>query len=248
MLNRLHRDTGRWIWNRAEEAPGIQSSIAEELVDRTVILVTTRFHGVVLNSLALINGRVAARLHVELIHCIDRNRSPYIAGVAIAAGANKRKTVDIHVRDRATAAGAVHNTGVRRRVAVGVVALHAGHQEGEVCRTALVNARDCRTRPSGSAARSTYRSPSSRRAWRCSTPPIAAAQSKHRCSGSKVRTHRQGKLKIGDFQRIDVDTLLIQRLKTLRCHSHFIDVVIQRSQVKFTGISCGSRKHRPRRR
>ena len=122
----------------AEESPGVEGRIAEELVHGSVILDAALLDAVVLNSLAFIDGGVSAGLHLELVDRIDRDGGPDVARVAIASGAHERNAVDIHRRDGAAAARSIDDSGVGGGVAGGVVALHARHQEREVGGAALV--------------------------------------------------------------------------------------------------------------
>ena len=97
-----------------------------------MVLVAALLDGVVLNALAFVDGGVAAGLNLELVDRIDRDRGPDVTRVAVAAGAHKGKTVDVDGADGTAAAGAIDDAGVGRGVAVGVVALYTGHEEGEV--------------------------------------------------------------------------------------------------------------------
>jgi hypothetical protein len=89
MLDGLDWLAGGGIGNGAEEAPCVEGSVAEELVDGTVIFVAASFDGVVLNALAFVDGLIAAGLHVELIDSVDRDGGPDVARVAVATSADK---------------------------------------------------------------------------------------------------------------------------------------------------------------
>ncbi len=139
MLDRLFRLAGSRVESgRTEEAPSIQRSVTEELVDGAVKLIAALLDGVVLNALAFVDGRVAAGLDLELIDCVNRDSCPHKAGITVAASADKGDAVDVDVRHSTLGAGAVHDAGVGGGVTGGVVALHAGHEEGKVSRATLV--------------------------------------------------------------------------------------------------------------
>ena len=55
----------------AKPTPGIQRRVAEELIDRAVILGAATLDGVVHDALAFVDGRVAGGLHLELIDSVD---------------------------------------------------------------------------------------------------------------------------------------------------------------------------------
>src|SRR5208337_3649113 len=132
VFDRLDWNTGSRIGGLAPEAPGIQRRIAEEFVDRTVLLGAALLDGVVHDALAFIDGRVASGLHLELVDGVNRNRGPHIARVAVAAGAHKHNAVYINSRSCAAASGAVDHADVGCRVAIGFIALHTGHEVNKV--------------------------------------------------------------------------------------------------------------------
>src|SRR5215469_18668398 len=86
-----------------EEPPRVQRGISEKLVHSPVEPISASFNRVVLNSLPLVDCRVAACLHLELVHCVDRDRGPHKTRVAVAAGAHERQTVNVNSRCSASA-------------------------------------------------------------------------------------------------------------------------------------------------
>src|ERR1700689_3990021 len=127
MLDGLGGKSSCRVGYLAEPTPGIEGGVAEELVDGAVVLVAAVLDGVVHEALAFIHGPVADGLHLELIDRIDGDRGPNIAGIAVAAGADEGNAIDVNIGDGAAAAGSIDDAGVGSGVAVGLVALHAGH-------------------------------------------------------------------------------------------------------------------------
>src|SRR5438445_2638118 len=188
---------------------------------------------VVLNALAFVNGRVAVGLDLELIDCIDRDGGPHIARVAIAAGTHERNAVDVNGSDGAAAAGAVDDAGVGGGVAVGVVGLHAGHEEGEVGGAALVGLAIGAHLDGKRGVDIVFHG----RAQGC-----VAGLELRRCGGDVdglgLRTYGKGYFDVGYLERVDVHVFLSHRLKTWAGDSDGVDVRIQRSQVEVAGARC----------
>ncbi len=129
---------GCGIGESPEESPGVEGGVAEELVDGTVVFVAALLDVEVLNALTFIDGGVSVGLKVELVDRFDGDGGPDEAGIAVASGTHEGNAVDVDVGGGPAAAGAVDDADVGGGIAVGVVALNAGHEEGEVSSAALV--------------------------------------------------------------------------------------------------------------